>query len=223
MKIAIIGGTGDQGIGLALRFVKAGENVIIGSRDIKKAENTVDIVKNMLESNEIKNIIGMTNDKAASECDIALLTVPLQAQMVTLKSIKDNLKRKILIDATVPLDGCIGGKPTRYIEVWEGSAAERSAEFLKDEDVKVISAFNNVSAASLLNLNENVECDTLVSGDDLEAKKEVMELAEKIPGVRAIDCGLLENARIVEKITPLLINLNIRNRIKLAGIRITGL
>ena len=177
----------------------------------------------MLESNELKNVIGMTNDEAAAECDIALLTVPLQAQMITLRSIKENLKRKILIDATVPLDGCIGGRPTRYIEVWEGSAAERSAEFLMDKNVKVISAFNNISAASLLNFNSDVQCDTLVSGDDLEAKKEVMALAEKIPGVRAIDCGPLENARIVEKITPLLINLNIRNKIKLAGIRITGL
>jgi NADPH-dependent F420 reductase len=223
MKIAVIGGTGDQGIGLALRFVKAGENVIIGSRDIKKAENTVDIIKNMLESDEYKKVIGMTNEEAAAECDIALLTVPLQAQMVTLRSVKDELERKILIDATVPLDGCIGGKPTRYIEVWEGSAAERSAEFLKDKDVKVVSAFNNISAASLLNVNTDVECDTLVSGDDLQAKKEVMALAERIPGVRAIDCGPLENARIVEKITPLLINLNIRNKIKLAGIRITGL
>lgn len=223
MKIAVIGGTGDQGIGLAVRFVKAGEEVIIGSRDIKKAENTVDIIKNMLDGNEVNNVRGMTNEEAAAKGDIALLTVPLQAQMVTLRSIKDNMEGKILMDATVPLDGCIGGKPTRYIEVWQGSAAERSAEFLEDKNVKVVSVFNNISAASLLNVSEEVECDTLVSGDDAEAKKEVMALAEKIPGVRAIDCGPLENARIVEKITPLLINLNIRNKIKLAGIRITGL
>lgn len=223
MKIAVIGGTGDQGIGLAVRFVKAGENVIIGSRDIKKAENVVDMIKNMLDSGEAQNVVGMTNDEAAAQCDIALLTVPLQAQMVTLRSIKDHLEGKILIDATVPLDGCIGGKPTRYIEVWQGSAAERSAEFLKDKNVEVVSAFNNISAASLLNVDEDVKCDSLISGDNTEAKKEVMALAEKIPGVRAIDCGPLENARIVEKITPLLINLNIRNKIKLAGIRITGL
>jgi len=223
LKIAIIGGTGDQGIGLAVRFVKAGENVIIGSRDIKKAENTVGMIKNMLDGDEVKNVVGMTNEEAAAEGDIALLTVPLQAQMATLRSIKDQIEGKVLIDATVPLDGCIGGKPTRYIEVWQGSAAERAAEFLKDKNVKVVSAFNNVSAASLLNIGEDVECDTLISGDDADAKKEAAELAEKIPGVRAIDCGQLENARIVEKITPLLINLNIRNKIKLAGIRITGL
>lgn len=223
MKIAIIGGTGDQGLGLALRFVKAGENVIIGSRDVKKAENTVNIIKNMLADEEIPDVFSLTNTEAAKEGDVALLTVPLQAQMVTLRSIKDQLENKILIDATVPLDGCIGGKPTRYIEVWQGSAAERSAEFLEDKNVKVVSAFNNISAASLLNINNDVECDTLISGDDADAKKEVMALAEKIPGVRAIDCGPLENARIVEKITPLLINLNIKNKIKLAGIRITGL
>ena len=223
MKIAIIGGTGDQGIGLALRFVKAGENIVVGSRDIKKAENTVNIIKNMLDSSELNNVNGMTNEDAAAWCDIAVLTVPLQAQMATLRSIKDNLEGKILIDATVPLDGCLGGKPTRYIDVWQGSAAERSAEFLKDKDVKLVSAFNNISAASLLNADEDVQCDCLISGDDMDSKKVAMELSEKIPGVKAIDCGPLENARIVEKITPLLINLNIRNRIKLAGIRITGL
>jgi len=223
MKIAMIGGTGDQGIGLAVRFVKAGEKVIIGSRDIKKAENTVDMIKNMLDDKETKNVYGKTNEEAATEGDIALLTVPLQAQMATLRSVKEQLENKIFIDATVPLNSCIGGKPTRYIEVWEGSAAERSAEFLSSKNVRVVSAFNNISAASLLNINEDVECDCLVSGDDLESKKEVMALAEKIPGVKAIDCGPLENARIVEKITPLLINLNIRNKIKLAGIRITGL
>jgi NADPH-dependent F420 reductase len=107
--------------------------------------------------------------------------------------------------------------------MWDGSAAERTANFLKDKNVKVVSAFNNISAASLTNIENNIDCDCLISGDDAKAKKEAMELAEKIPGVRAIDCGPLENARIVEKITPLLINLNIRNKIKLAGIRITGL
>ncbi|MBI5681132.1 MAG: NADPH-dependent F420 reductase [Methanobacterium sp.] len=223
MKIAIIGGTGDQGIGLALRFVKAGEKVIIGSRDIKKAENTVNMIKNMLDGDEVNNVTSGTNEDAAKECEIAVLTVPLQAQMATLRSIKEMLENKILIDATVPLDGCLGGKPTRYIDVWQGSAAERSSEFLKDKNVKVVSAFNNISAASLINDDCEVQCDCLISGDDLDSKKEAMILAEKIPGVRAIDCGPLESARIVEKITPLLINLNIKNKIKLAGLRITEL
>ena len=223
MKIAIIGGTGDQGLGLALRFVKAGEDIIIGSRDAKKAENAVSTVKEMLEDEEVSNIHGSTNVDAAKEGDIILLTVPLQAQIITLKSIKEFIGDKIVIDATVPLDGCLGGRPTRYIDVWQGSAAERTAELLENTDARVVSAFNNISAASLLNIKDDVDCDCLVSSDDEKARKEVMALAEKIPNVRSLDCGPLENARMVEKITPLLINLNIRNKIKSAGLRITGL
>jgi len=223
MKVSIIGGTGDQGLGLALRFAMAGEDVVVGSRDIKKAENAVSEIKSMVGKEEMDNLTPMTNPDAAKIGDIVVLTVPLQAQMVTLKSIKDELEGKIFVDATVPLETCLGGKPTRYVDLWEGSAVERSAEFLKDKNVKVVSAFNNVSAASLTNIPEDVQCDCLISGDDPEAKKAVMELAEKIPGVKAIDCGALENARIVEKITAMLINLNIKNKVKLAGIRITGL
>lgn len=223
MKVGIIGGTGDQGLGLALRLARAGEEIIIGSRDVKKAENAVSLVKNMLNDDEVHKIRGTTNQDAAREAELAVLTVPLQAQILTLKGVKDELQGKIMVDATVPLDSCLAGRPNRYVDVWEGSAAERSQALLHDQQVKVVSAFNNMSAASLTNADNDVECDCLVSGDDPEAKKVVMELAEKIPGVRAIDCGPLENARIVEKITPLLINLNIRNRIKLAGIRITGL
>ena len=223
MKIAIIGGTGDQGLGLALRFVKAGEDIIIGSRDAKKAENAVNTVKEMLEGEEVSNIHGLTNVDAAKEGDIILLTVPLQAQVITLKSIKEFIGDKIVIDATVPLDGCLGGRPTRYVDVWQGSAAERTAELLEDTNAIVVSAFNNISAPSLLNIKRDVDCDCLVSGDDEEARKTVMTLAEKIPKIRSVDCGPLENARIVEKLTPLLINLNIRNKIKFAGLRITGL
>lgn len=223
MKISIIGGTGDQGLGLALRFAIAGEDVVIGSRDVKKAENAVSEIKSMLGKEEINNLTPMTNPDAARAGDIVVLTVPLQAQMVTLKSIKDELEGKTFVDATVPLETCLGGRPTRYVDLWEGSAVERSAEFLNEKDVKVVSAFNNISAASLTNIPEDVQCDCLISGDDLEAKKTVMELAEKIPGVKAIDCGALENARVVEKITAMLINLNIRNKVKLTGIRITGL
>ncbi len=222
LKIAIIGGTGDQGLGLALRFVMAGEDVIVGSRDIKKAETAVDLMKDILSSEDLPNLTAMTNQDAASKGDIIILTVPLQAQMVTLKSIKDNLSGEIFVDATSPLEGCLGGKPTRYVDLWEGSAAERSAEFLGDNAV-VVSAFCNISASSLTTVDENVECDCLVSGDDHESNLIVMELAEKISGVKAIECGALENARIVEKLTPLLINLNIRNKVKNAGIRISNI
>jgi len=222
LKIAIIGGTGDQGLGLALRFAKIGEHVIVGSRDLKKAESAVDLMKNLLDTNNLPNVTAMTNQDAALEGDIIILTVPLQAQMVTLKSIKDHLNGEIFVDATSPLEGCLGGKATRYVDLWEGSAAERSAEFLKEKAI-VVSAFCNISASSLTSIKENVECDCLVSGDNHDANLTVMELAEKISGIKAVECGALENARIVEKLTPLLINLNIRNKIKNAGIRITNL
>ncbi|MBC7119483.1 MAG: NADPH-dependent F420 reductase [Methanobacteriaceae archaeon] len=217
-KIAIIGGTGDQGMGLALRLAMAGEDVVIGSRDARRAQNTVDKIKKMTDAPGLK-LEGMSNEDAASLADIIILTVPLHAQMATLKSIKEHVKGKILIDATVPLESSLGGSGAKYLDLWDGSAAERSAKFL--EDVVVVSAFNNISAYSLLNFKEDVDCDCLITSDDEEAKKIVIELAEKIPGVRGIDCGSLENARIIEKITPLLINLNMKNKIKNAGIRIT--
>jgi len=219
-KIAIIGGTGDQGMGLALRLAMAGENVIIGSRDAKRAADAVDKIKDMLGDPQLK-LEGMSNEDAASLADIIVLTVPLHAQMATLKSIKEHVKDKIFIDATVPLESSIGGSGIRYLEVWDGSAAERSAKFL--EDAIVVSAFNNISAYSLLDFKEDVDCDCLIASDDNDAKKIVKELAEKIPGVKGIDCGALENARIIEKITPLLINLNMKNKIKNAGIRITNI
>lgn len=223
MKVAIIGGTGDQGFGLALRFARAGEKVLLGSRDIKKAENTVNILHNMLKGEALEPVQGMTNLLAAEKGDVVILTVPLQAQIATLNSIKDQLKDKIFVDASVPLDTCIGGSSTHYVELWENSVGERSAAILKDKTTKVVSAFNNISSSSLTNIKEKVNCDCLISGDDLESKKVVMELAEKIPGVRAFDCGPLANARIVEKITPLLITLNIKNKTRLAGLRITGI
>ena len=163
MKVAIIGGTGDQGFGLALRFAKSGEKVLLGSRDIKKAENTVNIIHNMLKGEELDCIKAMTNQDAAAQGDILILTVPLQAQKITLLSIKDHLEGKILVDATVPLETCVGGTSTRYIDLWEGSAAERSAEILKDKNTVVVSAFNNVSSASLTNIKEDVKCDCLIS------------------------------------------------------------
>lgn len=220
MKIAIIGGTGDQGMGLALRFAMAGENVIIGSRDAKRAQDAVDKIKKMTGDPGLK-LEGLNNEDAASLSDIIVLTVPLHAQMATLKSIKEHVKDKIFVDATVPLESSIGGSGARYLEVWDGSAAERSAKFLKN--ARVVSAFNNISAYSLLDYKKSVECDCLITSDDEDAKKIVIDLAEKIPGVRGIDCGSLENARIIEKITPLLINLNMKNKIKNAGIRITNI
>jgi NADPH-dependent F420 reductase len=223
MIVSVLGGTGDQGLGIVVRFVQAGENVIIGSRKADKAIAAVDKVKELLEKDDIPNLSGMSNEDAADKGDILILTVPLAAQMGTLKSVQDFVGGKTLIDATVPLDTVVGGPPFRYVDLWQGSAAERTAQILAGKDVSVVSAFNNISNSHLMNFKEEIDCDCLVSGNDAEAKKEAMDLINKIPGVKCIDCGPLERARIVEKITPLLIGLNIKYKSHYGGLRITGL
>ena len=219
MKMAIIGGTGGQGLGIAIRFVQAGEDVIIGSRTIEKAQAAVDKVKGLL--GEVNNIKAAENADAAAEAELLVLTVPLAAQKSTLRSIKEGASDKILLDATGPLESAIGGSPIEYVALWDGAAAERSAKILKDANV--ICAFNNISSAALMNFKEPIDCDCLISGDDANSKAVAAELIEKIPGVNVIDCGPLERAKIIEKITPLLIGLNIRNKTQFGGIRITGL
>lgn len=219
MKIAIIGGTGGQGLGIAIRFVQAGEDVIIGSRTIEKAQAAVDKVKDLL--GDIGNLKAAENSDAAAEAELLVLTVPLAAQKSTLLSIKEGAKGKTLLDATGPLESAIGGSPITYLDLWDGAAAERSAKILKDANV--ICAFNNISSAALMNFNEPIDCDCLISGDDADSKVVATELIEKIPGVNVIDCGPLARAKIIEKITPLLIGLNIRNKTQFGGIRITGL
>ena len=219
MKIAIIGGTGGQGLGIAIRFVQAGEDVIIGSRTVDKAQAAVDKVKDLLD--DVGNLKAAENPDAAAEAEVLVLTVPLAAQKATLLSIKEAAKGKPLLDATGPLESAIGGSPITYLDLWDGAAAERSAKILKEANV--ICAFNNISSAALMNFEEPIDCDCLISGDDADSKAIATDLIEKIPGVNVIDCGPLERAKIIEKITPLLIGLNIRNKTQFGGIRITGL
>jgi len=219
MKIAIIGGTGGQGLGIAVRFVQTGEDVIIGSRTMEKAQIAVDKVKDLLS--DVGNLKAALNPDAAEEADILVLTVPLAAQRATLLSIKEGAAGKILMDATGPLETAIGGSPTRCLYLPEGAAAERAQKIVPE--TRVICAFNNISSGALMNFTEPIDCDCLISGDDLESKKTVSRLIEKIPGVQVVDCGPLERAQIIEKITPLLIGLNIKKTCKDAGIRITGI
>ncbi|MGZ4924366.1 MAG: NADPH-dependent F420 reductase [Halobacteriota archaeon] len=221
MKIGIIGGTGDQGVGIAIRFVQAGEDVIIGSRAVEKAQEAVDKVKGLLEKDDIPNLKALENPVAAKEADMLVLTVPLIAQQPTLMSIKEGAAGKILMDATEPLESAIGGSATRCLYLPEGAAAERAQKILPE--TTVICAFNNISSGALMNFEERIDCDCLISGDDQESKIQVAKLIEQIPGVKVVDCGSLERAQLIEKITPLLIGLNIKKTCKDAGIRITGI
>ncbi len=218
--IAIIGGTGQQGFGLVLRLITAGENVIIGSRSKPKAEEAVTKVKETLGKDV--HVEGLENANAVAKATITILTVPLHAQIKTLQSLRKGFKEgDIIVDVTVPLERCIGGKSTRTVGLWRGSAAQQAAELVPSW-VRVVSAFHTVSAQALQKLEEKVDSDVIVCSDDERAKGVVMDLAEEIPGVRAVDGGMLDNARIVEQLAALLICLNIRYGVQNAGVRITG-
>lgn len=217
--IAILGGTGPAGTGLALRWARAGETVIIGSRSAERAEEAAR--KIAAKAGASANVTGLANSEACASTDLLALTVPFEGQAGLLKELKPALKPgSILIDATVPLATAVGGRASRTVGVWQGSAAQQTAE-LVPKGVIVVAAFQNCSADSM-NGDDPVECDVIVCSDDTNATSLVCELAAKIPGIRALDGGKLENARIVEQITALLIGLNIRHKGH-GGIRITGL
>jgi NADPH-dependent F420 reductase len=217
--IAVIGGTGPAGTGLALRWARAGEKVIVGSRDATRAAQVADEIRKRAGGSS--QVSGMENSAACAASDLLVLTVPFDSQAELLKQLKPAIRvGSILIDATVPLAASIGGRASRTIGVWQGSAAQQTAE-LVPKGVSVVAAFQNVSA-EILNGDADVECDVIVCSDDPDATNVAMEMASKISGVRAIDGGKLENARIVEQITALLIGLNIRHKGH-GGIRITGL
>lgn len=217
--IAILGGTGPAGTGLALRWARAGETIILGSRDAHRAQETADKIKT--KAGAQVRISGMENSAACAAADILMLTVPFEGQAALLKQLKPAIRPgTVLIDATVPLAASVGGRASRTLGVWQGSAAQQAAE-LVPKGVSVAAAFHNVSA-ELLNGDEPLDCDVIVCSDDANASQIARELAAKIPGVRAVDGGKLENARTVEQITALLIGLNLRHKGH-AGIRITGL
>ena len=224
MTIAIVGGTGPEGSGLALRWAEAGETIVIGSRDPKRAaQKAAEIADRIARGGAGRGpaISGQENFEACRGAEIVVLAIPFQSHAEMLKQLKPVLgPGQILVDATVPLAASIGGRSTRTLGVWQGSAAEQAAE-LAGGGVEVVAAFHNLPA-DLLHQAGPVDCDVIVSSDHPEASKKVRSLARKIPGVRAIDGGKLENARIVEQITALLIGLNIRHHGH-SGIRITGL
>jgi NADPH-dependent F420 reductase len=213
LTLGIFGGTGNEGQGLAYRWAKAGYHVIIGSRTTEKAERVAAEVNERLGEALIQ---GMQNEAAASMCDIGVLTVPYSAHASTLESLKDQLKGKVLIDVTVPLD------PSNIDVVTmpaAGSAAQEAQEIV-GEDCFVVAAFQNVSH---LHLREggSVPCDVLVCGNSEAARNQVLALVESA-GLLGWDAGALPNAAVVEGLTSILIGINKRYQMKNAGFRITG-
>lgn len=218
--VAIIGGTGPEGRGLAARWARAGLRVILGSRDENRARIAAQELTDQLRGSV--RISGAENAAAAAQCDTVVLAVPFDGQIATMKHLKQAFRpNSVLITTTVPLASAVGDRGSRVLGVWQGSAAEQAAEFAPD-GVQVAAAFQNVSAALLMREGP-IDCDVIVCSDNAHAREVASELARKIPGVRALDGGKLENSRIVEQITALLIVVNIRHKVHAAGIRVTGI
>lgn len=219
-KVGILGGTGPEGSGLAYRWARAGEEIVIGSRDAIRARETAAQLRARVGGSA--KIDGADNATVAAQCEVVVLTVPFSGHAALLKQLKNVWKPgTVVIDTTVPLAATVGGAATRMLGVWQGSAAEQAAELLPS-GVCLAAAFQNLGA-ELLAKDGRVDCDILVCSDDAQAKQIASELAEKIPGARALNGGKLENARIVESLTALLVGINIRYKVHSAGIRFTGL
>jgi NADPH-dependent F420 reductase len=217
--IAIIGGSGELGQGLTMRFARAGVPLIIGSRTSWTGREAAEEILEVLPEAAVDY---MLNPEAAASAQVVFLAVPFAHHASTIASISGALAPgQIVVDAVVPLAAAVGGKATRTLGVWQGSAAEQARDLLPNE-VGVVSALHTVSGAMLANQRHSLDEDVLVCGDSREDKRQVIELIERIDGLRAVDCGRLEQARIVESMTALLIGINIRNKTH-AGIRITGL
>ena len=219
-KIGIIGGTGSEGSGLAYRWGRAGETILLGSREAHRAEASAQRLAGRIGPRA--SISGADNVNVVTQCDVVVLTVPFSGQAALLKQLKPLWKPDtIVIDTSVPLATSIGGAATQVLVVWQGSAAQQTRELLPDH-VSLAAAFQNLSADTLSG-DGPVDCDVLICSDDERARQVASELAGKIPGARPLNGGKLENARIIESITALLIGLNIRYKVHGAGVRFTGL
>jgi 8-hydroxy-5-deazaflavin:NADPH oxidoreductase len=217
--VSIIGGSGALGYGLAVRLGRAGVPIAIGSRDAGRA---VEAAGKAAAAVPEGSFTGYDNAEAAAAAEIVFLSVPFRSQSETLTNLKTTLRAgQILVDATVPLAAAVSGKATRTLGVWQGSAAQQAQEMVP-EGVRVVSALHTVSAALLGDLDHELDEDILMCGDSKDDKQRVAALIERIDGLRCVDCGKLETARLIEQLTPLLIGINIRYKTH-AGIKISGL
>jgi len=217
--IPIVGGTGALGAGLAARWARAGASIAIGSRSAERAEAAAATLRETVPNATVE---GLLNEEAARRAEIVFLTVPFRAQSKNLNNLRESLQPgQILVDCTVPLAAAVSGKATRSLGVWQGSAAQQAQEMVPD-GVTVVAALHTVGAPTLADLESPLGEDVPVCGDRKADKARVARLIELIPGLRAVNAGPLETARIVEQLTPLLISVNSRYKTH-AGIRFTGL
>jgi NADPH-dependent F420 reductase len=217
--IPILGGTGALGYGLALRWASAGLGIVIGSRKLDRATEAAERLRAAVPEASVE---GLLNEDAAKRGTVVLLTVPFRAQSETLNNLRGALEPgQLLVDCTVPTAAAVSGKATRTIGVWQGSAAQQAQEMVP-EGVTVAAAFHTISASALADAGQELAQDVLICGDRKADKARVAALVERIGGLRPVNAGPLEMARIVEQLTPMLIAINSRYKAH-AGIRITDL
>jgi 8-hydroxy-5-deazaflavin:NADPH oxidoreductase len=217
--IPIIGGTGAFGWGLAMRWARAGLHVVIGSRREERAREAAERISRLAPEGQVE---GATNEEAAGRGRIVILTVPFRAQSENLNNLRRALQPgQLLVDCTAPLAAAVGGRATRSLGVWQGSAAQQAQEMVPD-GVIVVAALHTLSAPRLGDPDATIDEDVLICGERRADKTRVAELVETIPGLRAVNAGTLDMARIVEQLTPMLISINARYESH-AGLRITNL
>ncbi|HEX7247990.1 MAG TPA: NADPH-dependent F420 reductase [Actinomycetota bacterium] len=220
MDVAIVGGTGAEGFGLALRLAGAGHHVTIGSRSAERAADSVATAKGTLGADTV--IDGAENSEAVQGAEIVVVTVPFVGMIEIYRSIAPALERgQVVLDATSPLMAAVGGKAWEAIRPWHGSAAELAAS-LVPEGVAVVAGFHTVAAHSLAALDREIDSDALLCSDDDDATRLVGELIDSVPGMRWVDAGPLANARLTEPLTALIISINRRYKVRDGGFRITG-
>lgn len=218
MRVAIVGGTGDEGFGLAVRLAAAGLDVTIGSRAQERADQAAERAVAIAGA----AVAGAENPKAVADADLVFVTVPYEGQAATYRGLKEHWPEGLVVcDTTTPLATAVGGRPTQVIRPWHGSAAEQ-ARALLPEAVRLVAGFHTVAAEPLTDHPHPVDADVFLCGSDDQAKARVGELVDLIPGMRWVDCGPLEVARILEPLTAVLISVNRRYGIKDGGFRMTG-
>lgn len=221
MTIAIIGGTGDEGFGLALRFAKAGEDVVIGSRAAERGKAAAEKATGIL-GDGAGRVTGTDNAEAAASSDVVFVTVPFAGQAEIYRSIKASLREgTIVCDATSPLATAVGRPAWQVLTPWEGSAAEQAKAVLP-KHVRLVSGLQTVSGEALQDLDRPLEGDVLLCGADADAKATVGELVAKIPNLRWVDAGVLSMARVTERLTALMVSVNRTYGRHDTGVRLTG-
>jgi 8-hydroxy-5-deazaflavin:NADPH oxidoreductase len=220
MRVAVCGGTGDLGFGLALRLAVAGVDVVIGSRGAAKAEDAAGRVGETL--GQEAPVSGAENPDAVSEADVVFVTVPFAGQVAIYRSIRERVPPgAVVCDTTTPLATAVGGRPTHVLRPWQGSAAEQAQELLGDR-ARLVAGFHTVAAEPMQEVAHPIEGDVLLCGSDGEAKGTVGALVEKIPDLRWVDCGPLSMARILEPLTALMISVNRRYGLRDTGVQLAG-